>query len=226
MSVSIRGLLLVIALLGVAFGAICNPAARQRRAVAIIKGGGGSVTYDYQVDENQGGAHRYDAPPPGPDWLRKLIGVDYLATVVEAEVTSDDSLVAIDGLPHLNDLYVRGMTIADARMDRARRLSELRYFCISAACPADREWAFLGRLTHLRMLFLDGAGIDDATVLQASRLTDLTLLSLVDTRVTDAAIGYVKDMHHLKRFVVVGSAGFTRKGRAQLERLRPDLEVR
>jgi hypothetical protein len=53
--------------------AAMKAAKEQGQAVDEIKKLGGSVGYDWEYDA--AGANRLNAQPPGPEWLRKLLGL-------------------------------------------------------------------------------------------------------------------------------------------------------
>lgn len=74
-------------------GILAERARQQREAVEAIEALGGSVTYDFQIvgvpyDGNPDPPHtvnrifRPDADPPGPIWLRRLIGDEFFQEVV------------------------------------------------------------------------------------------------------------------------------------------------
>ncbi|MEX0714565.1 MAG: hypothetical protein WD278_19670, partial [Pirellulales bacterium] len=87
---SISTLLLAVTILGVVLGLVTNRAERQRRAVAAIRELGATVRYDFEPDNPRGlmalGRPPAANPPvqelPGPDWLCRILGVDYFADVV------------------------------------------------------------------------------------------------------------------------------------------------
>ena len=69
-------------------------ARRQREAVEVIQRLDGSVKYDYQFDSDES---LIESPlPPGPIWLRKLLGDDFFANVrgvlIRSPLTRDDDL--------------------------------------------------------------------------------------------------------------------------------------
>ena len=77
-------------------GWFVNRAQQQRRAVEWVRELGGSVHYDFETDEyfrvNE------DAKPPGPNWLRSLIGINYFADVVKVNLyDTEASDVSING---------------------------------------------------------------------------------------------------------------------------------
>src|SRR5215471_13446031 len=98
---SLRTLLLLITALCVWLGIQVNAARRQRDAVAKLQKASGEIYYDYQMVP-QGGLMQSGVPPgirlrdevvfpdrlpPGPAWLRKLIGDDCFPTVVAAHLS-------------------------------------------------------------------------------------------------------------------------------------------
>ena len=85
---SLRSLMLLVLLasLGMSWYAVRAKKAReQKAAVEEIRKLGGMVHYDYL-----GGVRssRPRADPPGPAWLRNLLGDDFVATVVEVRFHS------------------------------------------------------------------------------------------------------------------------------------------
>lgn len=103
----------------------------QKRAVEVIKASGGEVRYDFEYDRNLD--RRTDDPaPPGPDWLRNVIGVDYFASVtcVDFRNADDRSLAAVAGLPNLRALVLTGdLNVTDAGLGwlaKNYQLEELR----------------------------------------------------------------------------------------------------
>jgi len=71
---SLRTLLVLLTVLCVWLGVTVNRARKQREAVAAIEALGGYVRYEYQYGSGQ--------EPPGPKWLRELIGEEYFVSVV------------------------------------------------------------------------------------------------------------------------------------------------
>ena len=79
---TLRTLLIVMTLASVGlswFAVKLQQARRQRAAVEAIEKAGGWVEYDYELRTRPPS----DADPPGPAWLRNLLGIDFFATVVE-----------------------------------------------------------------------------------------------------------------------------------------------
>jgi hypothetical protein len=63
---------------------------RQREAVEAILATGARLRFDFQID--QSGNLLSEASPPGPAWLRYVMGADLGANVVEAELRTEAAL--------------------------------------------------------------------------------------------------------------------------------------
>ena len=64
-------MLLLTLVIGGVLGWKVERARKQREAVAWVHEMGGSVQYDYEIDDDEWWAP--DAEPPGPQWLRKQL---------------------------------------------------------------------------------------------------------------------------------------------------------
>jgi hypothetical protein len=77
--VSVRGMIVVVLLIGGLLGWVVRSARIQRDAVAAITKEGGNVWYDWDL---KAGVRDGEGKPWGPSWLVKTIGVDYFGNVV------------------------------------------------------------------------------------------------------------------------------------------------
>jgi hypothetical protein len=103
-----------------------TPAERQRKAVEAIRGQGGCVEYDYEWGQP---ISKYVPPrtPPGPEWLRNLIGIDYLATVVFVSNGNADhiSLSAFPDLPHVTRVLI-DCRLIDGGWEPLERMTQIQ----------------------------------------------------------------------------------------------------
>jgi hypothetical protein len=106
---SLRFLLIVMTVVAVFLGTVVERARQQREAVAWVRSQGGHISYDYERPEADGSYPR-GAKPPGPEWLRELIGVDYFATV-EGVVLDRDEITDLAPLANLPQLRSLGLMI-------------------------------------------------------------------------------------------------------------------
>ena len=98
---SLRTFLVLVTVFAVWFGWLTHKAREQRKAVAWV--------------EKMGGGVIYDAEPPGPKWVRDILGIDFVADVSSiylsnAQVTD---VTPLAGLKNLQKLYLSHMQLSD-----------------------------------------------------------------------------------------------------------------
>jgi formylglycine-generating enzyme required for sulfatase activity len=242
-------LLLVVAGLGIGWVAVrMQQVRRQREAVeAIEKYGGwaepdedgsgavdfgtaeatgeklyGQADYDYQVDAS--GNPTDDATPPGPPWLRRLLGDDFFTDVVSVTVISDsiglEHLVAFPRLRQVTICHVHGPGLEQLKSLPQLRKLELHWVADAAAL------AHLKGLTQLREIDLSSAGITDAGLEHLKELTQLQIqkIDLTSTPITDAGLAHLKGLTQLRQ-VDLSSTSITGAGLEHLKGLTALREV-
>jgi hypothetical protein len=109
MKLTIRTFLIVITAIGIWLGVLTDKAQRQRRAVTRIREMGGWVAYDWQTTPH------LTSHPPGPTWLRAMVGDDFFqeVTVVTFWDTAATDLSPLADLPHLKELSIPGPYVTD-----------------------------------------------------------------------------------------------------------------
>jgi len=123
-------LLMLLASIGMSWLAVkMQQARRQREAVEAIQKLGGQVWYDYEVQ--QSGNPLPGAGPPGPAWLRNLLGEDILARVVyvsffRSSSVTDAGLERLKGLTQLQELYLGVTQVSDAGLEHLKGLTQLQ----------------------------------------------------------------------------------------------------
>jgi len=153
---------------------------KQRDAVNWVQKLGGSVSYDYQTDDN-GGAIR-NAEPPGPKWLLKELGIDFLDGVVRVNLTKATQVrdvTPLSGLTNLKWLFLNGTQVSDVTpLSGLTNLEQL-----NLGDTQVRDVTALAGLTSLERLSLAYTPVSDVTALAG--LTSLEVLYLNGTQVTD-----------------------------------------
>ena len=211
---SVRGLIVLVLVLGGSMGWIVRSARIQRDAVASIVRAGGLVKYD-QGWTKTNMVHSARAPKPG--WLVNRLGVDYASVVTVVwlnasrsgtdrtleqvgrlvglqQLRLDDSSASDAGLAHLSALRnlsllnLEGTRISDAGLAHLKEFTRLSFLDIDGTRVTDAGLVHLEGLTNLSILRLDGTGVTDAGLVHLKRLTNLSELSLAGTRVTDAGV--------------------------------------
>lgn len=162
-------------------------ARRQREAVQAIVKAGGRVFYDYQGDNTED-AFDPSAKSPNPNWVRALLGDDFLsdATAVFGDENFGDSEASnLNSLTGITGLYLENAKITDAGVEHVKGLDKLLYLELRYTEITDAGLKHLERLTNLRYLSLCNTQVTDAGVRNITRLTNLEGLDLKHTHITE-----------------------------------------
>jgi hypothetical protein len=218
---------ILVALVGalLAVGVPLGPWYRQHRAVERVKKElNADVMYDYQL---RGGEYDLDAVPPGPAWLRSLLGDDVFAHVAMLAISrpsdgatpdldvllqfpqlkelvvgyeiGNEELKPIGRLPNLETLdIIRSGTVSDAGLEHLGKLTRLRELRLAGDQISDRGLAHLARNTDLRTLILDGTRVTVAGIARRPFAADLELLALAGETVNDATLAGLDALTGLK----------------------------
>jgi hypothetical protein len=201
--ISVRGLIVLVLTIGAGLGWMVRRAHLQRDAVAAIRGAGGTIGYEWEV---QGGTF-LPTPPRAklgaPAWLVDRVGDDYF-----------DSVIFVD-------LLKRG---SDADLVHVGTLSRLESLSLNWTPVTDTGLAHLTGLTELRELALMRTRITDAGLARLSGLTSLEDLWLTDTRITDVGLAQLRGLTRLRQVWLKGT-GVTDTGVEELRRALPNLLV-
>lgn len=152
---SLRTLLLAMLALCMALGWFVQRVRKQQEAVSRIVGYGGYVTYDYQLDasgefrRDSSGNYLRGLEPPGPRWLRELVGDHYFQTPVRVWLGSDEGVGFLDheleslagplhSLPRLTALDLAGSPITDAGLAHLHGLTQLEQIDLRGTKVTDR----------------------------------------------------------------------------------------
>ena len=167
---SLRSAMVLILIIGLPVGWKARRASIQRRAVAAIAAMGGYVTYEHELDQR--GFPGISRPPPGPAWLRRLIGDEFFREVAWINLDNrqpdnrldDESIASLLQCDRLQGLTIHGPHHPDG--ESPTRL-------ITAAGLAQ-----LDGLSRLRVLHLFNIGTDAAMMALLPRwqtLEDVTI---------------------------------------------------
>jgi Leucine Rich repeat len=220
---SLRTMLLAVTLFCAWLGVTFNRANRQKHAVETITSHGGQVNYDYEADED-GRFVQNPPPPPGPDWLRNLIGTDYFATVVDVGIdyqkgVNDDAVEALADLPQLRRLHLHGIDVTDSVLARLTRLTQLHILALTNSSVTDAGCEPLKRLTRLKELGLVSRCISDGALEHIEGLTRLTGIVLRAPQVTDFGLVHLKRLACLEALDLTGNDKITDVGLQHLKSL-------
>ena len=184
-SISLRGLMLLVLIIGLWMGWTINRAESRRGAVAALKNNGAIVLYDY---ESMRGVKTPTARQWAPAWLQRRLGDDYFHNVTYANMTpvaghqyqiTDRDLAPLQALDRLEELLIAETRITDAGLAYLEGLTNLRILVLmnfEAAEPnmhlTNAGLARLRWMTKLERLELFGTDIS-FTSMSLARLTSV-----------------------------------------------------
>ena len=200
---SLRTMLVLTAALCVWLGIQVNAARRQREAVAVLLNARAIILYDYQVVPHQAGVDRL---PPGPAWLRELIGDDYsrtvVAVIIRPEATIQKSVLdELAKLPYVREFGLMGdlwrTEISDNDLAALREFHQLEWLNLVDVHLSGSILATLSYPGRLKILRLNGTDADDAALKYCEKMMLLEILDLGGTRVTDVGLVHLRNIKNL-----------------------------
>ncbi len=227
---SVRGLMVLVLVVGGVLGWKARRASVQRRAVETIKAAGGMVAYDYQTLPND--QYQLGASPPTPRWIRERLGDELFQEVVAVRVgdyrrerlkAEAESLAALPGFDRLCRLTLFGFPLRDPELTRLTTLSSLEaleLFSLGWNQP-DQFTALppLQAMTRLTSLRISPSPTDDAGLRFLRGLDSLNSVDLEQTEVTDASLAVLVPLPKLGTVKFDGSK-LTDAGLAELAKIR------
>jgi Leucine Rich repeat len=168
--VSVRGLIVLVLLLGGSMGWIVRSARVQRDAVAAIRNAGGCVLYDWQWNNGR----VINEKPWAAKHLVDAIGVDYFGHVTGVAISSpkpatDATLAHVGRLSRLEILGLSRSSVDDDGLAQLKGLNELVYLDLGDTQVSNFGIAHLAGLMKLRALNLAGTRVTDAGIKELKR---------------------------------------------------------
>jgi hypothetical protein len=122
---SVRGLIVLVLIIGVWLGRLARMARVQSDAVAAIRNTHGQVAYEWDVTD---GHITLRGKPWAPTWLVDLLGIDYFGHVTQVNLTHtpaaiDAAMAPIGRLVRLRVLNLRKTLLNDADLASFKGLS-------------------------------------------------------------------------------------------------------
>jgi hypothetical protein len=218
---SVRGSMFFVLAFSLWLGWQVNQARRQRIAVDAILAAGGHVLYDWQRAEREA--------PPGPEWLRRLIGDEFFRTATEVNLSSGHVPVTPDVIEHVQALPVLELLVlpkelaTDSSMAAISGLTRLEALYIDGpARITDAGVAHLANLDKLAVLRIEGAGLTETGFSAVAEHRGLHVLDMTGTPINDAGLMHLAKLKKLNGLHLSGSH-LTDEGLTQLLAL-PGLE--
>ncbi len=223
-AVSLRGLMLLVLIVGGGLGWYINVVRVQRHAVAVIRKSGGRVTYEWDCVPGSRFNRWSRRVPPG--WVIRWFGPDAFGSVVVVTLfrNADDAVMAeVVRLPRLLEFDAYDQTlVTDAQavaLGDLTRLEEIRLQPYSRETPmTGATLAHFANLSQLRLLHIPLVPTRDADLAPISGLTNLESVDLAFTGITDAGLVHLRNLVELN-LLGLSSLKLTTAGLTHLERL-------
>ncbi len=207
---SIRSLLVMVVVVAVPCSWLAveiKKARQQEEAANGIPVVGGEVSYDWEVDV--AGNPLPNAEPSGPAWLRNLLGRDFFARVISADINVPVQRVGpspyvtvgvehLDGLPHLRRLNINETKLTDAEIQHLQGLTQLRELNLSYVEIPESGLRVIGELTKLQKLAFFDTAVSDAGFAHLRKLIGLQTLILYKSPITDNGLVNLEAMTDLR----------------------------
>jgi hypothetical protein len=157
-------------------------AGRQREAGRQLHQYFGAAYYDYQVDET-GQYLGKVATPPGPEWLRSLVGIDFLSRVTmvqfwEENSPGTDAYALFRDLPRLETLIFFDTSFRGEGVAHLAKLPRLRRLILNRSVFGEENVKPLGQLKRLEELSLIEGAFHADHLLSLRSLKNLRRLDL------------------------------------------------
>jgi hypothetical protein len=210
---SLGTMLVVVTLLCLVFGLWTSRAVRQREAVTALQAIGDDVQVRYAYEVNADYEWKY-AEPPGPEWLRGLLGIDYLSSATSVRIyhAKNDQLALLKGLAGLRALDLSAChEVTDAGIAHLRELTSLRKLTIYGSQMTGAGLSALAPLTNLQEIYLLGCdNVTDDGMAHLARITSLRKLGIDQSELlTNTGMAELRSLPNLETLTLAFTAATT-----------------
>lgn len=217
-TLSLRLLLVLIALLAIWLGWITNRARRQAEVVKEWRERDAVVQFDYQYKKGAPIEPIYFIPaalPPAAAWLRGNLGEEYFREVVYVAASKAGDA------PRRLDPHFTGPRPDDEAFRKLASLGALRSLVLRHDEISDVGFAPVANLGALERLYLDDCpNITDAGLAHLRGLRKLKYLNIANCPITDQSFAHLANLPALATLIVesdqIGDAGLV-----HLKKMRP-----
>ena len=241
--ISLRGLLVVVALIGVLLAYVAmqwRTAKRQEAAVAALAPLGGAWGFNYRL-KNYGPDS--SAPKQAtwvPEWLGELTGPHFFQTVRAVSFgnpqgdpsrpkTPDEALEILQEFPGLREFGLLRSEVTDRALEQLEHCPEIHYMDLWANKNITPEaMKYVKKMRRLHTFYSMGTHNSEEGIAQLKELPQLRELLIGDDRdestISNAALKHIGEMKSL-HLLSIHSASVTDEGLVHLENLAQLKEV-
>ena len=217
---SLRGLILIVLVIGGGLGWLVRSARIQREAVAAIRSNGITNSVHYNCEQEDRRSRTIPAVW-AHDWLIDRLGVDYIDHVSKVSCygfdDSDAPLAEIGRLSSLDELVLFGVRVQDG-LAHLKGLTSLKRLDFALTDLTDAGLAHLNGLSSLEDLNLSQFRITDAGLVHLGTLKSLKVLNLTHTSVTGDGLEHLQSLPKLEE-LILSETKVTDAGLAHLVRV-------
>ena len=231
---SLRALLIALTAICIWLGVKVNHARNNRQAIDAARSMGAFIEYAHQFPKGYGkpGSRRDgNAQPPGPAWLRNLVGDEYFVSVVGLqflkETPADDDLAKLSPLTDLRFLSFQSRSperLTGSGLSHLRAMQKLRTLDFNGQHITDDALRHLRPLQQLNFVSLHNTKVTDAGMVHLKELKNLTAVSVSSTAVSDLGLLRLKDVPKLSN-IIARNTTITDAGVEQLKAISPHCKV-
>jgi hypothetical protein len=206
---SLKSLLVVVLALSLPLGWMASKLHakhRERSIGARVLRFGGQVGYRWEQDvpgRPRAVASRVVGQPPGPKWMRRILGEDFFTSISRVALYQEDiddarlTELNLDSLRELSNLTVNCPLITDRSLTRVCSITTLESLDLSGTQVTDSGLQHLTVLKGLKFLALNETQVTDGCLVSIGVLTSLEHIELTRTRLTGSELDHVCSLTHL-----------------------------
>lgn len=229
LQISLRSFLVLFTILCLWMAVLSSRARHQRSAVDALARAGVTVDYRHQRDDK--GSLVNNPVPPGPKWLRELVGTEYfdqvdsvLFPLTDDPDSTDQALEHIASFHEIRFVNLRDAAVSDKGLANLQNLTQLEGLDLPVTYVQARRRitddgiSHLANLTKLRAVDFHESQVTDTGLEKLQNLQALRVLGLGRTQITDSGLVYVGKLRSLV-FLDLWKTSVTDEGVAHLRGL-------
>jgi hypothetical protein len=201
---SVRGLIVLVLVIGAGLGWITRQAHIQRHAVLAITKAQGHAYYDIDPGVEAFPRNRLSAwrrlisEYIGIDFVFHVTSVDLFVTPHNNDAEFQQAITHLEELAKLQQLNLSGKSVTDGDLARVASLKHLEVLMLQNSGISDAGLTHVRDLTNLREIYITNAPIGDEGLNHFRTLPNLRYLTYRVTRLTDAGMERLKELGGLE----------------------------